>query len=65
MHVEGKQASLYVLNPPTAEQSAERRKMFAFSYLFDFLAQHYLWSTLAVLVVGGTIAIRLTVDRER
>lgn len=39
--------------------------MFAFSYLFDFLAQHYLWSTLAVLVVGGTIAIRLTVDRER
>lgn len=64
MRVEGKHISFYVLNPPTAVQSVERRKMFAFSYLFDFLAQHYIWSTLAVLVIGGTIAISLTLDRD-
>lgn len=39
--------------------------MYAFYLAFDWLANHYIWTTLGILVFGGTLLIALTVDRDR
>ena len=46
-----------------AKHTGKRREMIL-SYLFDWLSHHYVWTTLAILVIGGTVAVGVGIDRD-